>query len=267
MISIKQIFCYPFKSAQGIALSSSRVEERGLAFDRRWMAVDIGGTFLSQRTHPALARIGVRIEDETLRLSAPGMHQDLHLPLHFHSAYRRNVIVWDDCMSALHISREADEWISEYLKETCGIVYFPDDSRRLVDTRYARHGEHTAFSDGYPVLLVSQASLDELNTRLDAPLPVDRFRPNLVLGGCAPYEEDTWTSVAINDVLLEVVKPCARCAIPTIDQKTLAIGVEPLRALSGYRKKDNKILFAQNALVGRTGTIAIGDRLEPLVRT
>jgi uncharacterized protein len=265
MVAVTQLYCYPFKSARGIALETSRVEARGLAYDRRWMAVDVGGRFLSQRTHPQLASIGVRIKDEALILSAPGMSA-LMLPLTLTSPYRRNVIVWDDCMSALHISAEADEWISTLLHERCGIVYFPDDSTRLVDTRYARHGEHTAFSDGFPVLVLSQASVDDLNSRLDAPLPMNRFRPNIVVEGCAAFDEDRWGEIAINDVRLELVKPCARCAIPTIDQETMVQGAEPLQTLSAYRRVDHKILFGQNALVASHGTIAVGDRVLVALR-
>jgi uncharacterized protein YcbX len=261
MVKISQLFCYPFKSARGIALDHTNVEERGLEFDRRWMAVDAGGRFLSQRTHSMLARITVRLDlpSGQLVLSHAGMN-DLALPLSFTSPFRRNVVVWDDTMSALECGNEADHWITHVVGETASIVYFPDDSRRAVDVRYAHNQEHTAFADAYPVLVLSQASLDDLNSRLDTPLGVERFRPNVVVTGCRAYEEDTWSVCEVGSAVLEMVKPCARCVVTTIDQDTLARSAEPLATLSRYRQSpQNKTLFGQNALVRRTGTIRVGD--------
>lgn len=261
MVTVSQLFCYPFKSARGIALDQTYVGERGLEFDRRWMAVDAGGRFLSQRTHSMLARIRVRLDLPSghVVLSYAGM-PDLALPLTFSSPYRRNVVVWDDTMSALVCGDEADRWMTQVAGETASIVYFPEDSHRAVDTRYAHNQEHTAFADAFPVLVLSQASLDDLNSRLDLPLAMERFRPNVVVTGCRAYEEDTWSVCEVGSAELEMVKPCARCVITTIDQDTLARSIEPLATLSRYRQSPhNKTLFGQNALVRRTGIIRVGD--------
>ncbi|MGE5316317.1 MAG: MOSC domain-containing protein [Acidobacteriota bacterium] len=266
MLTIQALYCYPFKSARGIRLSEARVEARGLAFDRRWMAVDIGGKFLSQRTHPLLGLITTSLTDTSLVLEAPGIDR-LSLPLFFESPYRRNVTVWDDTMSALECGDEASDWISTFLHERTMIVYFPDDSLRSVDPRYAAHGEHTAFADAFPVLLITQASLDDLNLRLKAPLPMNRFRPNIVVDGAEPYAEDTWGRIRLGgSVELDVVKPCARCAITTIDQETLERGNEPLATLSAYRQSGSKLLFGQNALVSAPGVLRTGDQVHVSAR-
>lgn len=261
MISIKDIYIYPLKSARGIALRHASVDARGLRFDRRWMVVNAEGTFLSQRSHPLLALVDVSIDGMHLRLSARG-HGEARLPLYppaRSTAQRRTVVVWDDAVEAMESDRDADEWMSGVLGERCAVVYFPDHGRRKVDPRFARNDEQTTFTDGFPVLVLSQASLDDLNTRLAVPVPMERFRPNIVVEGCTPFAEDTWHTLAVGDTVLQIVKPCARCIITTIDQVTAEKGSEPLLTLSGYRKQDNKVLFGQNALVLSPGSITVGE--------
>jgi uncharacterized protein len=260
MFTLKELFIYPLKSARGIALEHAYVEERGLKFDRRWMVVDAQGTFITQRTHSLLARVDVAIGSTGLRLSAPN-HGELRLSLYPSTPARRPVVVWDDTVGAMDVGAEASEWISELLGERCTIVFFPDDASRLVDPRFARRRERTAFSDGFPVMVLSQASLDDLNARLAVPLTMERFRPNIVIGGCDAFAEDTWQSIRIGDVVLPIVKPCARCVITTTDQHTAERGIEPLATLARYRNVNGKVLFGQNALVEQTGSIAIGDEV------
>ncbi len=260
-LRIKDIYIYPLKSARGIALRHSSVEERGLRFDRRWMVVDAAGSFISQRTHPLLSQIDVSIDVMRLKLSAPG-YGEMHLPLYPSSAVRRTVVVWDDAVDAMESDREASDWMSALLGEPCAVVYFPDDARRAVDATYARHHEQTAFSDGFPVLVVGQASLDALNTRLAESVPMDRFRPNIVVEGAEPFAEDAWSTMTAGGAVLEIVKPCARCVITTIDQRTGHKGTEPLATLAGFRKTGGKILFGQNALVRTPGSIGVGDTIE-----
>jgi hypothetical protein len=260
MTAISTITVYPLKSARGIALSHATVEGRGLRFDRRWMVVDGGGTFISQRTHPLLSLIETAIDTTHLTLTVSGRGV-LRLPLSPAPARRRDVIVWDDTVSAQVTGPEADDWISGVLGEQCSIVYFPDDACRRVDTRFSHGSEETAFSDGFPVLLLAQASLDDLNRHLQIPVPMNRFRPNIVVDGCAAFAEDEWRTVDAGTVRLELVKPCARCVITTIDQQTTARGNEPLAALSLYRNRGGKVLFGQNALVIQSGTITVGDEV------
>jgi len=260
-IRIKELYIYPLKSARGIALRHASVEGRGLRFDRRWMVVDATGTFISQRTHPLLSHVDVSVDGMHLTLSAH-RHGEVRLPLYPASAIRRPVTVWDDVVSAMGADREADEWVSGLLGEPCSIVYFPDDARRPVDATYARHHEQTAFSDGFPVLVVGQASLDALNERLAEPVSMDRFRPNIVVEGSEPFAEDAWGTIMAGGTVLEIVKPCARCVITTIDQRTGHKGTEPLATLAGFRKTGGNILFGQNALVRTPGTIGAGDRIS-----
>ncbi len=260
-VLITEIHIYPLKSARGIALRHASVEGRGLRFDRRWMVVDAAGSFISQRTHPLLSQVAVSIAGMRLTLGAPG-HGEVHLPLYPASTLRRTVTVWDDAVSAMATGREADEWVSGLLGEPCAVVYFPDDARRAVDTAYARHHEQTAFSDGFPVLVAGQASLDALNARLPEPVQMDRFRPNIVVDGSAAFAEDAWGTIGVGGTVLEIVKPCARCVITTIDQQTGRKGTEPLTTLAAFRKAGGKILFGQNALVRTPGMIAVGDRVS-----
>jgi len=262
MIVVKNIYIYPLKSARGIALRHAWIESRGLLFDRRWMVVDAGGTFISQRTHPRLALVDVSIEGMSMKLAAEGhgnIFLSLYPALYPESPRRRSVVVWNDTVDALDTGVEAGEWISGVLGERCSIVFFPADAHRAVDRRYAANNEQTAFSDGYPVMVMSQPSLDDLNRRTGDPMTMERFRPNVVVEGCAPYDEDAWTSLAIGDAVLPIVKPCGRCLITTIDPRTGQNGVEPLATLSHYRTRNGKVLFGQNALVGTPGSIALGD--------
>jgi hypothetical protein len=157
------------------------------------------------------------------------------------------------------VSDEADEWFSRMLSFRCRLVYMPDSSHRLVDQQYAHRQEVTSFSDAFPLLLIGQASLDDLNKRLPSPLPMDRFRPNIVFSGGEPYQEDNMPHFQISGISFFGVKPCARCVITTIDQSTAGKSKEPLRTLNGYRARNNKIYFGQNLLFGGVGKICVND--------
>ncbi|GAB4365325.1 MAG: MOSC domain-containing protein [Calditrichia bacterium] len=258
---LDQIILYPLKSARGIPLSRSEVEIRGLKFDRRWMLVDSNGQFLSQRRFPRLALIDVEIEPDELIFSAPHFGR-ISLPLETISSQRISVQIWTDVCQGIPVSPEADSWFSKFLKIPCRLVYFPENSNRPIDPGYSINSYSLSFADGFPFLLISWASLDDLNHRLESPLPMDRFRPNLVVEGCPPYAEDSWDKIRIGSVDFRVVKPCSRCVITTIDQATAKGGVEPLKTLAQYRKQNGKILFGQNLIHENLGSIQIGDRVE-----
>lgn len=171
------------------------------------------------------------------------------------------VQVWDDECLAHYVSEHADKWFSIKLSIDCRLVYMPDNEKRKVDGRYAFDNEITSFSDGYPLLIVGQASLDDLNSRLAQDLPINRFRPNVVFTGGLPYDEDTMEHISINGIDLYGVKLCARCTVTTIDQSSAEKTKEPLKTLAGYRMKDNKIFFGQNVLIKQTGLIRKGDAI------
>jgi uncharacterized protein YcbX len=196
-------------------------------------------------------------------LQAPGT-DDLSVRHPPEEAERVKVEVWSDRCAAQRGDPSADAWLSDFLGHACRLVYMPDESARPVDLRYAQPQDRTAFSDGFPLLLISQASLDDLNSRLLEPLPMLRFRPNLVVEGCAPYEEDEWQRLRIGEMTLRVVKPCSRCKITTVDPYTAETGSEPLRTLTSYRRRGKQVYFGQNLLHDGPGELALGMPVEVL---
>jgi uncharacterized protein YcbX len=269
--AVAGLFVYPVKSCRGIAVSAWALEPRGLRHDRRLMIVDDEGCFLTQRVEPRLALVETAIHDghaPALSLSAPGMRL-LQIPLSDGEAEpragaRRRVKVWRDEVGAVDCGEDAAAWISEWLGKRVSIVRMPDDVERAVSPKHGRPGDIVGFADGYPVLLASASSLDDLNGRLAEPVGMNRFRPNLVVSGAAPWAEDGWTLIRVGAVALRVVKPCDRCTVTTIDPQTAERGVEPLRTLATFRTKDNVVLFAQNCIPDSLGPIAVGDPVEIL---
>ena len=172
------------------------------------------------------------------------------------------VTIWDDCCEAQHVSGEADKWFSEKLDFSCRLVYMPESTKRKVDSSYAIDNDITSFADDYHILLIGEASLQDLNSRLEKPLPMNRFRPNFVMEGGMPYEEDTMEQFSINDINFYGVKLCSRCIVTTTDQETGIAGKEPLKTLATYRGFNNKVLFGQNVLCGGEGMIKIGDEIR-----
>lgn len=258
-IKISGLAIYPLKSAAQIVVQDIDIDQFGFRHDRRWMIVDRDDQFVTQRQHPRLCLLQQFLQDDSLALSAPGLPT---LVLSSQGSSYRDVSVWRDRCRAIDCGDVAASWISEFLGQACRIVYFPADARREVDKQYAKHREVTAFSDGFPILLIAQASLDDLNRRLAQPIEMRRFRPNLVVSGCDAYAEDQWKILRIGDVELHVVKPCSRCVIPSIDPATGIKQQEPTRTLLTYRRKGEKIYFGQNVLVQTQGTLSLGMPVE-----
>ena len=259
-LKVSELNIYPVKSLRQVSLSASRVEPYGLEHDRRWMVVDEDGNMITQRQLARMCLIQPHLLAKGLRLTAQGMPElVVETPS---DAGRQTVTVWKDQCQAYDAGNDAAEWLSNFLSTVCRLVYYPDDAFRQVDLQYAREGERTAFSDGFPLLLITQASLDDLNQRLDTPLPMKRFRPNLVIEGCQPFAEDNWKKIRIGEIIFRVVKPCSRCIIPNINIETADIGKEPARTLSSYRKTNNKVFFGQNVIAEDTGELTIGMPVE-----
>ncbi len=258
---LDQIVVYPVKGAGGTSPTEARVDDFGLHLDRRWMLVDGDGIFLSQRNHPHLALLRPRIREGALVLDAPGM-DPLALPMEAEGAVR-DVRVWDATVEAVEVDGGADEWIEAFLGEPARLVFMPESTLRPVGGGYAADGR-VSFADGFPFLLLSRESLEELNRRLDRPVPMNRFRPNLVVKGVRPHAEDAWRRIRIGEVELDVVKPCGRCAVTTVDQDSGRRGAEPLRTLSRYRKHDGKTWFGQYLVHRGKGTLGGGDPVEVL---
>jgi uncharacterized protein YcbX len=261
---VSEITIYPIKSLGGISLKEAIVEERGLQYDRRWVLADENNVFITQRQNEQMALIDVAIDEAGLQVNhrlktiAP-----LKIPFVPQTVEEQQITIWDDVVRGTRVSNEADAWFTTVLGKKCSLFYQPDDSIRLTDPKYSiTKEEHTSFSDGYPILVIGQASLDNLNERLDEPVSMKRFRPNLVFTGGDAYVEDFWKYFSVGEAKLVGVKPCARCVLTTINPETAEKGKEPLKTLTQYRNKNNKILFGQNLLVVETGKIAVGDEIE-----
>lgn len=257
---VSELAIYPVKSLAQVGLSSSLVELGGLKHDRRWMIVDSEGYMLTQRKLHRMCLIQPVLNNMELKLTMDGESSLTVVPGDYGNLC--SVRVWNDTCRAIECGNEASGWLSHVLKTDCRLVYFPDDSVRQVDINYAQQGDRTAFSDGFPVLITTQASLDDLNQRIERehgePVPMARFRPNIVISGSEAYAEDNWQRIKINGMLVRIVKPCSRCVIPSIDFMTGLRGEEPTRTLVKYRKRDNKIFFGQNAVIDGDGSIELG---------
>lgn len=268
-MKVTEINIYPVKSTRRIALQESEVLPRGLPWDRRWMLVDAEGRFIAAPQEPSLAIIDTRIGDTTLEISVNG-RDTLRLPLCPDNRETMPVVVWKDRCDAVLAGKEADEWFSDYLGLPCRLVQMTDDLVRGVNQHYGQPGDQVSFADGFPLLLTSEASLNDLNSRLPTPVSMRRFRPNLVVDGDTPYAEDAWRRIRVGEVEFEGVKNCSRCVFTTIDPDT---GIkhpdkEPLRTLSTYRRKGKSVVyFGQNLIPRSGGTIRVGDAVEVLEMT
>lgn len=263
--TVTQLFVYPVKGMGGISLTSAQATSRGLAHDRRFVVVDAEGHFLSQRELPRMATVWTEIDGDTLRLSAEDA-EPVEVPLEPSSGMPIAATVWNSTCRAILPSREADAWLRTVLGVDCRLAYMPESTVRESDTRFAGPGKRVGFADGYAYLVVSEASLADLNGRLSKPVSLSRFRPNIVVSDTAPFEEDSWGSIAIGSATLRLVKPCGRCSVTTVDPATGEVtGPEPLATLSGYRGSSQfGPRFGMNAVTDREGVIGVGDAVSPL---
>ena len=269
MLKLSEIYIYPIKSLGGIRLDATNITTRGLENDRRFMLVDENGRFLSQREYTQLAIFKTEIEGEYLKITHKKDGQTIKVNLSPSSQSTPiQVTIWDDETTAIEVSQEASNWFTQALGIPTRLVYMHEESQRKVESNYALTGEEiTSFSDGYPILIIGQSSLDDLNNRLENPVNINRFRPNLVFTDGEPFEEDAWHEFTVGGVRFFGVKPCARCIMTTIDQETgEKKGKEPLLTLNKYRKAGNRILFGQNVLISQLGTVSVGDDVTVLNR-
>ncbi|HEY2242025.1 MAG TPA: MOSC N-terminal beta barrel domain-containing protein [Streptosporangiaceae bacterium] len=259
---LTSIHIYPLKGGRGLDLGAAAVQAWGLAGDRRWMLVDRNFRFISQREHTSLARLVVRFgPGGGLDVTAEG-HAPLAVPVP-DGADLVKVSVWDATMLAAGAGPVADAWFSAYLGEQARLVYLDDPTRRAVDPEYSRAGDVVNFADGFPLLLTSASSLDQLGDWLtangDQPVPMNRFRPNVVVTGFEPWAEDRWRRIRIGDVSFRVAKPCGRCVVTTTDQVTGDRGRQPLRMLARHRRFGQELVFGQNLIPEAPGQLHVGD--------
>jgi len=236
----------------------------GLANDRRMMVVTPEGEFLTQREHAKLALIMPTLKNGSVTLSAPDF-DSIQFAIQ-KSGVVTPVNIWrSKNVNAIDQGDESAQWLSDWLGVSARLVHMADGIQRKLNPDFAINADdHTGFADGYPILILSEASLHDLNSKLDSPLPMNRFRPNIVVKNCEPFREDTWKRIRIGDVELALVKPCLRCEVTTIDKETLERDKEPLRTLATYRKQKGGAMFGMNAIPLNEGEIKTGMSIEVL---
>jgi uncharacterized protein YcbX len=264
MYKLSEINIYPVKSLGGISLPSSFIEERGLKYDRRWMLVYENGMFFTQRDHPQMALLQAEILNDVLHVShSKSKANELIIPPVPDGSLELEVTVWDDKCTAQTYSNKIDDWFTEVLGFKCRLVFMPDDFRREVNTEYARN-KSVSFADAYPFLIIGEESLNELNNRMEKPLLMSRFRTNFVFSEGKPFDEDRWQKIRIGNIEFDVVKPCARCTITTVDHSTGEKEKEPLVTLAKFRKVNGNVIFGQNMVTDNYGQIEVGSEIEVL---
>ncbi|MEZ4687426.1 MAG: MOSC domain-containing protein [Bacteroidia bacterium] len=264
---LKAIYTYPVKSLGGIALKEAQLGPRGIFMDRRWILTDLHGNMLTQRSHPTMALFKTDFASNGILVFPPDAEdEDDHilLPFDMHEDETAKIDVFGTQGKAHALGQAYDLWFSFHLDSPCRIWFMPDDSDRMLESSYTSYQGPMSFADGWPLLVLSEASLVSLNDRMAEPVPMDRFRPNLVVDGDFPFQEDSWKRIQIGDAVIEGGKPCGRCAIVTVDQKTGIKGKEPLETLAGWRRKENSVIFGWNMFSREGGKIAVGDQVVEL---
>ncbi|MGA5896050.1 MOSC domain-containing protein [Streptomyces venetus] len=269
---LHSIHVHPVKAVRGLAPREAAVEPWGLAGDRRWVLIDDGGKVLTQRQQPRLALAAAELlPGGGVRLSAPGMEPlTVPVPRPFGTV---PVEIFRDKVEGVPAEDEAAHaWFSSWLGIGVRLVHMDDPAtRRPVDPEYARPGETVSFADGFPLLLTTTASLDALNTLIargdhadEGPLPMNRFRPNVVVTGTTAWAEDDWSRITVGEVSFRVAKPCGRCVVTTTEQSSGERGREPLHSLGRHRRLGGKLVFGQNLVPLSRGTIRVGDPVRIL---
>jgi uncharacterized protein YcbX len=263
---LQSLHIYPIKSAAGISLSHTWVDDFGLSFDRRFVVTDTKGKFITARTEPTLCLIQVHLTAQGLILTAPDMPALTVNYQHLSTNYK-NVSIWKDEIQAQYGNEHYDLWLSQYLQKPCQLLYFGEKSQRYVSNSHRK----VAFADGYPLLLISQASLNDLNRRLPKHLQntvsMAQFRPNIVVNNCDAFAEDTWQHIRIGEVEFQLVKPCSRCSFTTVSPENAEKQPqkEPLKTLKNYRQvSSGEVMFGQNLIALNQGSIKQGDEITLL---
>lgn len=259
---LSHIFIYPIKSLGGISVDSAYADKQGLKYDRRYLLVDETGMFITQRDFPQLALLKLSIIENGFNVLNTMDSSQTVIPFESDSKENLSVKIWDDVCNAVMVSKDLNNWFSSAINKKCSLVYMSDDEKRLVEKKYINEEHIVSFADAYPFLIIGLASLEDLNSRLERPVPMNRFRTNFVFTGGNPYEEDYWKDFKISDAKFKAVKPCARCVITTTDQDTAERSVEPLKTLSDYRKINNKVMFGMNVVCNKPGIVSINQKIE-----
>lgn len=264
---LSEIWIYPIKSLGGISVHSASVKKKGLQYDRRWMLIDHQGVALTQRSIPEMALFKLRLEEEGITIDYRESGQTISsIVLETGlspTGPGTTASVWDDQVQVHEVNAGISDWFSSHLKISCRLVVFPEKNPRPVDPRYSISNNHVSLADAYPFLIIGQKSLDDLNEKLLEPVPMNRFRPNFVFTGGAPFMEDTWRDVSIGSLRFVAVKRSDRCVLTTVNQESGVKGPEPLKTLSTYRKVNNKVYFGKNMVGMDEGAVAVGNSIIP----
>jgi uncharacterized protein YcbX len=263
---LASLHIYPLKGGRAVDLGRALVEPWGLAGDRRWLLVDADCQFITQREHPALARLVVSYgPGADITVSCAG-YRSLAVAAPRERPELLKVTVWRSTVPAAAAGAEADAWFSAYLGQPVRLVWLDDPTRRAVNPDYSLDGDVVSFADGYPLLLTTTGSLDQLGQWLseagEQPVPMNRFRPNVVVSGYEPWAEDRWRRIRIGAVSFRVAKPSARCVVTTTDQATGERGRQPLRMLARHRRFGKNLIFGQNLIPDSPGRLRVGDPVD-----
>jgi uncharacterized protein YcbX len=259
MQKLVDIFIYPIKSLGKVPLKRSEAQIRGFQYDRRMMLADVKGNFMSQRKYPEMARFKISLVDNGFMVNHN--NNEIFIPFDIQPVKSRSIKIWKDQLIAPEADSHFSNWFSERLNTRCRLIIMNDHTVRSVDKKYAINNERVSFADGFPYLIVGSASLDDLNDKLDVHIPMNRFRPNLVIQTDIPFIEDNLDVFKIGSAIFKRSKPCARCIITTTDQITGKREKEPLKTLSRYRNVDSKILFGQNVICLKEGIVNVSDEI------
>lgn len=261
---VSQLFHYPVKSLKGRALSVMDVDDFGPKWDRRWMLVDEAGRFITQRQCARMGQIGVQVLDHSIIFTFQQEAMELSLIEAQGGLSPLTVTVWDDQVLGQAVEHEINHWLSEKLQRTVQLVFMPGETLRQVDLDYAKAGDKVSFADGFPFLIMSEASIEFIAQYVGFELSPLRFRPNIVISGCDAFAEDDWKRIAIGDMELDIVKPCSRCVIPTLDLMTSEKQPEVMQAMLAHRKHGKHVMMGQNAIHRHEGQLRVGDEIRVL---
>ncbi|TQV74703.1 MOSC domain-containing protein [Aliikangiella marina] len=264
-MKLSEIVIHPIKSLAGISVNVAHTTPLGLANDRMMMLVDEHGKFITQRVHSKLALLEVSLSNQELTVSYDGV-APLAITQAMFTDQEKTVEIWGDMCQAKVAPASVNQWFSQYLGFRVSLVSYQQSKPRPVDPNYAQADDNVSFADGFPLLVISQGSLDDLNTRLSTPVTMKSFRPNIVVEGCPPYAEDSWKQIKVGEVIFDAVKLCSRCILTTVDPQT---GVkredkEPLKTLSQYRRQAGGVMFGMNLIPRTNGEIRLDDKVEVL---
>lgn len=260
-IVLSRIIIYPIKSLGGITLESSELTERGLKYDRRFMLIDDKNKFLTIRQHPEFLFYKLKMAEEGFEIKHKDKTESLFIPFLIEQGDSFKVKIWNDEVDAILADDNINKWFSKELGFSCRLVYLPDDSQRIVEPERVAGDKNVSFADEYPYLIVGEKSVEDLNSKIEEEITLDRFRPNLVFSGGEAYDEFLWNEISIGSTELQCIKPCTRCIVITMNPQTAEVGKEPLKTLF-KQQINNNMVFGESTVLTKEGNVKVGDSIH-----